>query len=113
MLTVKGFIIGRETPADAPEAGTFHTGPNQWPKSLSAEQFSIPLMDYHGKMIKMVEVILQVLALGLPKEWKCSPNVFDELTVNPSAPMRLLHYAPQAEKRDNQFGGTFFHSYRG
>ncbi|KAF7592431.1 hypothetical protein BBP40_000279 [Aspergillus hancockii] len=100
----KGFIIGRETPADAPEAGTFHTGPNQWPKSLRDEDFRIPLMDYHAKMIGMVKIILKILARGLPEQWGCSPNVFDELTVNPSAPLRLLYYAPQAVKHENQFG---------
>lgn len=101
----KGFIIGRETPADDPEAGTFHTGPNQWPKALRDEDFRLPLMDYHRKMIEMVRVILQILAKGLPREWNCPPDVFDELTINPSAPMRLLYYAPQPVKHDNQFGG--------
>ncbi|KAJ5543173.1 hypothetical protein N7535_005602 [Penicillium sp. DV-2018c] len=102
--TKEGFILGRETPADAPEAGTFHTGPNQWPKELSDEEFRIPIMKYHAKMIDMVKVIVKILARGLPAEWNCPPDVFDELTVNPSAPLRLLHYAPQAEKRENQFG---------
>ncbi|KOC16917.1 2OG-Fe(II) oxygenase family oxidoreductase [Aspergillus flavus AF70] len=102
--TKEGFIIGRETHADAPEAGTFHTGPNQWPKALADEDFRIPVMKYHAKMLEMVKVILKVLARGLPEHWGCSPNVFDELTINPSAPLRLLHYAPQPVKHDNQFG---------
>ncbi|TVY85263.1 2-oxoglutarate-dependent dioxygenase tropC [Lachnellula suecica] len=102
--TKEGYILGLETPADDPRAGTFHTGPNQWPKSLSDEEFRIPLMDYHSKMIDVVKVILKVLALGLPKDWNCSPDVFDELTVKPSVPMRLLHYPPQAVKNENQFG---------
>ncbi|KAL4790349.1 hypothetical protein BDV19DRAFT_382360 [Aspergillus venezuelensis] len=102
--TKEGYILGRETPADAPEAGTFHTGPNQWPKSLPAEEFSIPIMKYHAKMIEMVKAIVKVLAAGLPKEWNCPPDVFDELTVNPSAPLRLLYYAPQPVVNENQFG---------
>ena len=75
--------MGLETPADAPGAGTFHTGPNQWPKSLADEEFRTPLMDYHGKMIEMVEVILKILARGLPESWNCPPDVFDELTIKP------------------------------
>ncbi|CAG8908996.1 unnamed protein product [Penicillium egyptiacum] len=102
--TKEGFILGRETPADAPEAGTFHTGPNQWPKGLCDEDFRVPLMKYHGKMIEMVKVILKILAAGLPAEWNCPTSVFDELTVDPSAPLRLLYYAPQASKQANQFG---------
>ncbi|KAL4735891.1 hypothetical protein BDV11DRAFT_208117 [Aspergillus similis] len=102
--TKEGFILGRETPADAPEAGTFHTGPNQWPRSLPDEEFRIPIMRYHAKMIEMVKVILKILALGLPAEWDCPPDVFEELTVNPSAPLRLLYYAPQPVKHENQFG---------
>lgn len=106
IVCIKGFIIGRETPADAPEAGTFHTGPNQWPKALRDEEFRIPLMDYHSKMIEMVKVVLKILARGLPAEWNCRSDVFDELTVDPSAPLRLLYYAPQSVKNDNQFGGV-------
>ncbi|TVY94074.1 2-oxoglutarate-dependent dioxygenase [Lachnellula willkommii] len=103
--TKEGYILGLETPADAPGAGTFHTGPNQWPKSLSDEEFRSPLMDYHGKMIEMVKVLLKILARGLPKSWNCPPDVFDELTIKPSVPMRLLHYPPQPVRHENQFGG--------
>ncbi|TVY18418.1 2-oxoglutarate-dependent dioxygenase tropC [Lachnellula arida] len=102
--TKEGYILGLETPADAPGAGTFHTGPNQWPKSLSDEEFRSPLMDYHGKMIEMVKVLLKILARGLPKSWNCPPDVFDELTIKPSVPMRLLHYPPQPVRHENQFG---------
>ena len=65
-------------------------------------------MEYHAKMLEMVNVILKVLARGLPAHWGCSPDVFDELTVNPSAPLRLLHYAPQPVKHDSQFGGMYW-----
>ncbi|KAH8693371.1 hypothetical protein GQ44DRAFT_744621 [Phaeosphaeriaceae sp. PMI808] len=95
--TKEGFILGCEIPADAPEAGTFHTGPNQWPES-------IPMMEYHSKMIEMVKVVVKILALGLPDQWNCSPDVFDEMTHNPSAPLRLLHYASQPLKCENQYG---------
>lgn len=107
-LCPKAFIFGREVPADAPEAGSFSTGPNLWPKSLKDEDFRIPIMDYHDKMTKLVSVIVKILALGLPKEWKCPPDVFDGLLNEPSVPMRLLYYSPQPVKNENQFGGAKF-----
>ncbi|CRL23852.1 unnamed protein product [Penicillium camemberti] len=55
-------------------------------------------------MIEMVKVILKNLTSGLPAEWNCPTGVFDELMINPSAPLRLLHYAPQSIKQANQFG---------
>ncbi|RYP02758.1 hypothetical protein DL764_005632 [Monosporascus ibericus] len=102
--TKEAFIIGAEVPAEDPEAGTFSTGPNLWPKSLPKEDFQIPIMEYQKTMLELVKVLLKILALGLPKDWACPPNVFDELAVNPSMPMRLLHYAPQAVRDERQFG---------
>ena len=112
MLTTKAYIIGAEVPASHPDAGTFSTGPNLWPKSLPDEDFRIPMMDYQNKMVNLVKVLLQILALGLPSEWGHGPDVLDELAVKPSIPMRLLHYAPQPTKNEKQFGGgsTVFYS---
>ena len=62
-------------------------------------------MEYQSTMLELVKTLLSILALGLPKAWGCSPNVFDEFAVRPSMPMRLLHYAPQAIRDDRQFGG--------
>jgi isopenicillin N synthase-like dioxygenase len=56
-------------------------------------------------MIQLVKVILKILARGLPEEWNCPPDVFDAATIEPSIPMRLLHYAPQSAENKNQFGG--------
>ncbi|ODA78214.1 hypothetical protein RJ55_05595 [Drechmeria coniospora] len=102
--TKEAFIIGAEVAADDPEAGTFSTGPNLWPKSLPKEDFQMPIMEYQSKMVELVKVLLKILALGLPEEWSCPPDVFDELAVNPSIPMRLLHYAPQTVMDARQFG---------
>jgi isopenicillin N synthase-like dioxygenase len=67
-------------------------------------------MEYQGKMLELVKILLKILALGLPDEWGCPPDIFDELAVNPSMPMRLLHYAPHAAQTDIQFGGmVLFH----
>ena len=58
-------------------------------------------------MVELVKVLLKILARGLPKEWNQPPDVMDDLAVNPSIPMRLLHYAPQPVYNEKQFGGKF------
>ncbi|XDG01031.1 hypothetical protein ABKA04_000646 [Annulohypoxylon sp. FPYF3050] len=98
------FIIGHEVPADDPEAGTFSTGPNLWPKNLKDEEFRTPIMDYQATMLALSKVLLKLLARGLPKAWGHSPDVMDDFAVNPSMPMRLLHYAPQEVLDERQFG---------
>lgn len=62
-------------------------------------------MKYQEKMVQLVATILKILARGLPKEWNCPPDVFDAALVDPSIPMRLLHYAPQSDQNKDQFGG--------
>lgn len=69
-------------------------------------------MEYQGKMLELVKILLKILALGLPEEWGCPPDVFDALAVNPSMPMRLLHYAPNPTYNDTCFGGKTFPHYR-
>ncbi|MCJ1473379.1 hypothetical protein MMC13_002030 [Lambiella insularis] len=102
--TKECFITGVEIPSDDPDAGSFSTGPNLWPKSLSKEAFETPIMEYRSLMVELAKTLVKILGLGLPKEWGCSPNVFDELTVKPSIPMRLLYYEPQTEIDPRQFG---------
>lgn len=62
-------------------------------------------MDYHSKMLQLVGILLKILARGLPQEWNCADDVFDGLKEQPSAPMRLLNYKPQAVRKVAQFGG--------
>ena len=64
-------------------------------------------MEYQSTMLELVKVLLKILALGLPAAWDHPPDVFDEFAVNPSMPMRLLHYAPQPIRDDSQFGGDY------
>ncbi|MCJ1268277.1 2-oxoglutarate-dependent dioxygenase asL3 [Lobaria immixta] len=102
--TKEAFIVGAEIPKDDPEAGTFSTGPNLWPKSLPSEIFRTPIMNYQATMLALVKTLLKILARGLPGDWGCSPDVLDEFAENPSMPMRLLHYAPQPVRDESQFG---------
>ncbi|KAI1393298.1 Clavaminate synthase-like protein, partial [Hypoxylon trugodes] len=98
------YVIGHEVPADDPDAGTFSTGPNLWPKALKDEEFRTPAMEYQATMLALSKVLLKLLARGLPKSWGQPPDVMDEFAVNPSMPMRFLHYAPQEVLDGRQFG---------
>ncbi|KAI0845068.1 putative leucoanthocyanidin dioxygenase [Daldinia vernicosa] len=102
--TKESFMIGHEVPADHPDAGTFSTGPNLWPKNLKDEEFRTPAMEYQATMLALSKVLLKLLSRGLPKAWGHPPDVMDEIAVNPSMPMRLLHYAPQEVLDERQFG---------
>ncbi|KFY05393.1 hypothetical protein V491_09149, partial [Pseudogymnoascus sp. VKM F-3775] len=58
------------------------------------------------RMLALVKNILAILAQGLPKEWECSPTVFDSLLEKTSIPMHLLHYRPVPSQLEDaqQFG---------
>lgn len=101
--------MGREVPADDPEAGTFLTGPNLWP-NLPKEEFQDVVVAYQAKMVALAQTIIRILVQGLPKEWECPPDALDGLTVDPAIPMRFLHYGPVKEKDPRQFGGMFFYA---
>ncbi|RAH44770.1 isopenicillin N synthase family dioxygenase [Aspergillus brunneoviolaceus CBS 621.78] len=99
------FMVGREVPEEDPDCGSFSTGPNLWPSRLPKAAFQDRVMAYQSRMVSLVRTILDILAQGLPAEWGCSPEVFHDLLVKPSIPMRFLHYAPvQAEEDARQFG---------
>ncbi|KAI1074639.1 Clavaminate synthase-like protein [Whalleya microplaca] len=102
--TKETFMIGREVPEDDPDCGSFSTGPNLWPSSLPKDKFQDRIMAYHSNILGLVKHILDILALGLPGEWKCPPNVFNSLLDKPSIPMRFLHYAPVQTQDSRQFG---------
>ncbi|CEJ81466.1 hypothetical protein VHEMI01588 [[Torrubiella] hemipterigena] len=102
--TKETFMVGAEIPPDHPDAGTFSTGPNLWPAGLDENDFRKPVMEYQAKMVNLAKVFLKILGRGLPKEWGHKEDVLEQLAENPSIPMRMLHYAPQPVRQDNQFG---------
>lgn len=89
-------------PADSLRAGKFLTGPNQWPKSLSADEFEIPLQKYRGQMVKLSELVLDLLALSLPAP--ATPDLFKDFMFQPSGNLRLLHYPPKPVVNKEQLG---------
>jgi len=102
--TKETFMVGREVQADDPDYGTFSTGPNLWPSSIPKPEFQDRVMAYQSLMLGLVKKILDILALGLPREWGCPSNVFESLLDKPSIPMRFLHYSPVEAQDPRQFG---------
>lgn len=97
---MKGIYFGEDVPADDPRAGRFLQGPNQWPK-LPRDEFHAPIMDYRKRLLDLSNVLLRIIAEGLPY----GPNIFDDFVVGPVGNVRLLHYPPQESKDELQLGG--------
>ncbi|KAI1175019.1 putative 1-aminocyclopropane-1-carboxylate oxidase [Nemania sp. FL0916] len=101
--TKETFIFGREVSADAPDAGTFLTGPNLWP-DLPKDEFQDVVLAYQERMMALSHLIIRVLVQALPSEWQCPADALDGLLVDPAIPMRFLHYGPVKQKDPRQFG---------
>ncbi|KAA8652921.1 hypothetical protein EYZ11_006389 [Aspergillus tanneri] len=102
--TKECFITGAEVPADHPDAGKFSTGPNLWPEVLPDEEFRQPVMEYRARLLELVGVLVRILSQGLNKAKGHPPDVLNDILINPSIPMRLLHYAPETDIDPRQFG---------
>jgi isopenicillin N synthase-like dioxygenase len=102
--TKEGFYIGVELPTDHPEAGTFLKGPNFWPAALSDHDFKKPVMEYHERVLKLHELLLRILAEGMPY----GGAIFDGFMEDAVANIKLLHYPPNAAKETEEIslGGT-------
>lgn len=61
-------MVGREVPEDDPDCCSLSTGPNLWPSSLPKDKFQDRAMAYQSWMLELVEKILDIFGLGLPKE---------------------------------------------
>lgn len=62
-------------------------------------------MEYQAKMVHLTKVFLKILRRGIPDSWGCAPEALDILAEDAAIPMRLLHYGPQPERNEKQFGG--------
>ncbi|KAJ5110659.1 hypothetical protein N7532_001194 [Penicillium argentinense] len=90
----EGFYMGKHLPFEDPYvlAKRFGQGPNKYPAELrDPKKFQSVMEEYHEKMTKLAENLLQVLAatLDLPSTF------FDDFCEHPVAALRLLHYPPQ------------------
>ncbi len=96
--TKEGFYVGVELLADDPRAGTFLKGPNFWPAALNNDEFRKPVMEYHKQVLKLHEVLLRILAAGLP----FGDDVFDKFMEDPVANIKLLHYPSNGAKEADE-----------
>lgn len=75
--------------------------------ALPKAEFQIPVMEYRHKMLELVSVLVDILSHGLPPTWGHPSDALKDILIDPSMPMRLLHYAPETNIDPRQFGGTW------
>lgn len=99
----EGFFMGHDLAPDHDHvlAKRYFAGPNAWPppssSSLPPEEFQHPCERYHEAMMRLSEVVFDLLAATLPH----GPHIFDEfLAPPPACPLRLLHYPPTTTAAD-------------
>jgi isopenicillin N synthase-like dioxygenase len=80
----------------------FLTAPNVWPEELAPGEFREPVEAYQDAMLKLCNVVLNLLAATLP----FSPHVFDDFKTDPACPLRLLHYPPMVADTSKQQGAS-------
>lgn len=91
----EGYYVGIDFSPNDPRVinQRFFTGPNVWPSEqlLAPEEFRKPVETYYSAMMRLSEVVLDLIAATLPY----GPEVFDTFKANePACPLRLLHYPP-------------------
>jgi len=96
----ESFYITRDRAPDHPDIVNNKplVGLNRWPADMP--EFRAATMAYYAAMeamtIRLVPVV--AMALGLP------PDYFAEAFVEPNCTIRLIHYPPQPNPQDNEFG---------
>ena len=91
----EGFFMGHDLSLDHHHvlAKRYFAGPNAWPptEALAPEDFQIPCERYHDAMMRLSELVLDLLAATMPH----GPHAFDGFRgPEPACPLRLLHYPP-------------------
>src|SRR5829696_7498423 len=96
----ESFIIARERTPDDPDviAGKLFASLNTWPPNLPG--FRETLLEYHSTLEALGTRFLPLwaLSLGLPKDF------FESYFTLPHCNLRLLHYPPQPEIDQAQYG---------
>jgi len=96
----ESFYITRDRAPDHPDIVNNKTlvGLNRWPPDMP--EFRAATMAYYAAMeamtIRLVPIV--AMALGLP------PDYFAEIFALPNCTIRLIHYPPQPNPEDNEFG---------
>ena len=96
----ESFYITRERAPDHPDIVSKKRliGLNRWPAGMP--QFRAATMAYYAAMEAMTTRLVPVFAtaLGLPQDY------FAEAFAEPNCTIRLIHYPPQPDPSDNEFG---------
>ena len=96
----ESFYITRDRAPDHPDIINNKPliGLNRWPPDMP--QFRAATMAYYAAMEAMTTRLVPVvaMALGLP------PDYFAEAFAEPNCTIRLIHYPPQPNPEDNEFG---------
>jgi isopenicillin N synthase-like dioxygenase len=96
----ESFYITRDRAPDHPDIVNNKPliGLNRWPPDMP--EFRAATMAYYAAMEAMTTKLVPVvaMALGLP------PNYFAEAFAEPNCTIRLIHYPPQPNPEDNEFG---------
>jgi isopenicillin N synthase-like dioxygenase len=96
----ESFYITRDRAPDHPDIVNNKPliGLNRWPPDMP--EFRAATMAYYAAMEAMTTKLVPVvaMALGLP------PNYFAEAFTEPNCTIRLIHYPPQPNPEDNEFG---------
>lgn len=96
----ESFMIMNEVPDDDPRFGEPLQGPNQWPADLPG--FREAVVAYEAAARRLAEGFTRLVAraLSLPDDW------FAPHFRQPTTFLRMLHYPPQPDARDDEFGSA-------
>ena len=96
----ESFYITRDRAPDHPDIVNNKPliGLNRWPPDMP--EFRVATMAYYAAMEAMTTRLVPIvaMALGLP------PDYFAEAFAEPNCTIRLIHYPPQTNPEDNEFG---------
>ncbi len=96
----ESFYIARDRAPDHPDIVNKKRliGLNRWPPDMPG--FRTAAVEYYAAMEQMTTRLVPVfaLALGLPSDY------FAEAFAEPNCAIRLIHYPPQPDPSDNEFG---------
>lgn len=96
----ESFYITRDRAPDHPDivAKKRLIGLNRWPADMP--EFRAATMEYYAAMQAMTTRLVPVFALALG----LSEDYFAEAFAQPNGTIRLIHYPPQPDPGDNEFG---------
>ncbi|MDQ0393357.1 isopenicillin N synthase-like dioxygenase [Labrys monachus] len=96
----ESLLIMHEVPEDDPRFGQDLQGPNQWPAKLP--EFRETVTRYIDALETLARRFTQIIARALGLD----PHALDHHFNRPTTFLRLLHYPPQPDAADDEFGSA-------